>query len=117
MSTPAVRGVFQLSINMKIFPFLVASVFLLPVSMVILLFNIYPYHPASFIGWVTLALLALPILLAGEFFGDRLLGASFISKLPQSLRLMYGVIVVGGVMASLMFGIHLLDGHLVRWGS
>jgi hypothetical protein len=102
---------------MKIIPILLASVVLLPVSMVILLFNIYPYHPASLIGWVLLALLAIPIILAGEFLGDRLLGASIISKLPQFLRVTYGVIVMGGVMVSLIFGIHLLDGHLVKWGS
>ena len=90
---------------------------LVPISVVVVLVNIYPYYPATLVGWGVLLLLALPIMFAGEFFGESVLGAPFAAKLPRVIRVTYAVVVMGGTVASLMFALKLLEGHLAKWGA
>lgn len=90
---------------------------LLAISVAVVLVNIYPYHPKNFAGWGLLLLLSLPIVLAGEFFGEKLLGAYFVGKLPRLLRIAYAVVVLGAVLAALMFAMPVLEPHLSKWGS
>lgn len=90
---------------------------LTPIAVVAVLVNIFPYYPATPTGWGVLLVLAAPILLAGEYFGDRVLGASFVTGLSSSARIAYAVIVMGAVFFSLVFGLHLLEGHLAKWGA
>lgn len=82
-----------------------------------LLLSLYPYRPATPAGWALLALLALPLLLAVELWGERLLGASFVVRLPRLVRIAYGALVLGGTVAVLFVAQQLLDGHLERWGG
>ena len=96
---------------------LVPILILVPIAVVLVLANIYPYHPATPFGWAVLVLLSLPLVLAGEFFGERLLGAPFVAKMPRSVRMAYAVVVLGGTLAVLMFAFPLLEGHLVKWGT
>ena len=100
-----------------IVPRLTAHVVLLALSVAVLLINIYPYHPTSLAGWGLLAVLSLPLILAGEFFGEKLLGPPFVAKLPRPLRITYGVVVLAAVMAAMMFAWPLLEPHLGKWGQ
>jgi hypothetical protein len=43
-------------------------------AVVLLLIDLWPWRPSSRFGWLVLALLALPILIAGDWVGDKLLG-------------------------------------------
>jgi len=56
-------------------------------------------------------------MLAGEFFGERVLGLPIVAKLPRAVRIAYGVVVIGGTLAALTFALPLLDGHLGKWGT
>jgi len=96
---------------------LVPILILIPIAVVLVLANIYPYYPATLFGWAVLVLLSLPIVLAGEFFGERVLGAPFVAKMPRPIRMTYAVAVLGSVLATLMFALPLLEGHLVKWGT
>ena len=96
---------------------LVPILLLLPIAVVVVLVNIYPYYPTTLVGWGVLLLLALPILLVGEFLGERVLGASFVARLLRVIRITYAVVIMGGTVASLMFTLQLLEGHLAKWGA
>src|SRR5262245_10509674 len=95
----------------------IQALLLAPIAVVILLVNLYPYRPVTLFGWGMLLVLALPIVLAGEFFGKRVLGASFVRKLPPLVRITYGVVVIGVALAALMFAFPLLNGNLGKWGA
>jgi hypothetical protein len=96
---------------------LIALVLLVPFSVLLVLAEIYPYRPATAGGWGVLAFLALPLVLAGEFFGDRVLGAPFVARCSRATRIIYGVIVLVAVIVCAAFALQLLDGQLVKWNS
>jgi hypothetical protein len=98
-------------------PRLVSLLILVPLAAVLVLGNIYPLRPATLFGWFVLVLLSLPVVFAGEPFGERVLGSPFAAKLPKPARAVYAVVVVGGALAALQFALPLLEGHLVKWGS
>jgi hypothetical protein len=86
-------------------------------AVTVVLAEIYPYHPATATGWGVLALLALPLVMAGEYFGERVLGAPFVTRFSRTARIVYGVIVFVAVIACGMFALQFLNGHLVTWSA
>ena len=100
---------------MKIALHLISLLALLFVGAGITLTNIYPYRPNTVAGWGMLVLLSLPLVLLGEFLGEKILEASFVSKLPLLLRIIYAVLVLGGVSIVMIFAFPLLEQHLVKW--
>lgn len=87
------------------------------VATAVVLVDIYPFRPATGTGWLLMLLLTLPIVLALEFVGERLLGGAFVARLPRAIRMTYAVVVLGAVLATLALAQSLLEGHLVRWGG
>lgn len=97
----------------RIVPLLVIAL----VATAIVLVDIYPFRPATGAGWVLMFFLSLPIILALEFVGERVLGIAYVAKLPRAFRIAYGVVVLGAVLATLTLAQSLLEGHLAKWGS
>lgn len=87
------------------------------VATAVVLVDIYPFRPATGAGWMLMFLLSLPVILALEFLGERVLGVAFVAKLPQAIRILYGVVVLGAVLTTLVLAQKLLEGHLAKWGS
>ena len=79
------------------------------------LVELYPYRPASFLGWVALFLLALPVAVALEALGDRTLGTKFVARMSPSTRIAYGVLVVGVFLGFLLLGFHYVKPFLAHW--
>lgn len=89
---------------------------LVPVSVIIALANIYPYHPDTYTGWSILLVLSLPLMLLGELLGDRVLKANFVQKLSKPARIIYGLAVMGATLGAFTLAQPLLEGHLAKWG-
>jgi hypothetical protein len=99
--------------NSRILPILV----LLPIAVMIMLATIYPYHPSTSSGWGLFILLSLPVMLVGEYFGERVFGHPFVARLPRAIRMAYAMLVLGALLAAVVFAQPLLEGHLAKWGT
>lgn len=85
------------------------------VAVLIVLAGIYPYRPASVVGWLVLLLLTLPAVLLFEGIGQKLFNLKSIARLGSVGRVMYGVLVMGGVLLAVAFGFRFLMPSLTRW--
>jgi hypothetical protein len=88
-----------------------------PIAVLVMLVNIYPYHPSTAVGWGLLVVLSLPLMLAGEYFGERVFGAPFVARLPRAARMAYAVVILSALLAVAVFAQPLLEGHLAKWGT
>jgi hypothetical protein len=87
----------------------------IPFSVIILLLNIYPYHPVTFVGWSILLLLSVPVLIISEYFGDKVLKAAFVQSFSRPARIVYGVVILGVTLGVFILAEPLLAGHLAKW--
>jgi hypothetical protein len=58
---------------MRALRILVISLLVAPIAAGILLVDVWPWHPRSWHAWLLLVILALPILIAGEWVGEKML--------------------------------------------
>jgi hypothetical protein len=77
-----------------------------------LLFMLYPWHPTTPLGWALVVVLALPVMVAGEWLGNVVLGNRFARSIGRDqppgriswARIAYGAAALLVVAAS-VFGI------------
>lgn len=70
---------------------------------IFLVIHFYPTIPRSFLGWVALFFLGIPVWVILESAGDLVLGASFFKRMPSALRILAGVPVVLVLIAFALF--------------
>ncbi len=87
----------------------------IPFSIFILLLNLYPYHPDTFVGWCIFILLAVPVLLISEFVGDKVFKAAFVQKFSRPVRIAYMLVIIGATLGAFILAEPLLAGHLAKW--
>ena len=94
-------------------------VFLITFSLLVVcvtLINIYPYRPNSLVGWVLMFVFSLPVWFVFELIGTKILGASFVSDLSCSSRIIYGVITLGLLFLLLWVGFSYFKLYFGKWG-
>jgi hypothetical protein len=79
------------------------------------LLAIYPYRPASLIGWFLLISLSIPIVLLLELSFKYLLGNAAIVRLSSPVRIIIGVIGVTAACTTLLFAWRFIEPHLTKW--
>ena len=82
-----------------------------------ILIGIYPYRPNSILSWIALYFLSIPIVLTGEYLGDKLLGNKYVSKLSSPVRIAYGVIVLSIFIIITIVLMNRSDPLLTKWST
>ena len=81
------------------------------------LVGIYPFRPAGVGGWVALVVIAVPIVGAYEFIGDRFFSDSLGKRMSKSARISYGVVVALAVVALSWLLFKIVQPYLTTWGG
>jgi hypothetical protein len=58
---------------MRVLRILVGYLLVALLAAVLLLLNVWPWHPNSWRAWLMFAVLALPVLIGGEWLGEKML--------------------------------------------
>ncbi len=82
-----------------------------------ILVGIYPYRPDSIITWLILFLISLPITIAAESFGEKLLENDYISKHGSFFRMTYAVIVIILFVGAITLLLDKLKPYLGTWST
>ena len=82
-----------------------------------ILAGIYPYYPKSFVGWLILYLISLPIVILFEVLQEKLFSEKVSNRLGRAARIIYGVVVLGLIMLLSISVVSRLDPYLGKWGS
>ena len=95
-----------------------ASVAAFAVLMVLVaLAGIYPYRPNSVLAWVVFCLASLPVALALEYTGTRVLSFGFLSRFGRFGRIAYGVVVVALLFLAIGAFSKVVEPYFGKWGS
>jgi hypothetical protein len=97
------------------------NIFIIPIialfcAMAVLI-GIYPYRPNSTLSWIVLYSLSIPIVVFGEYLGDRLLGNRYVSRLTMPMRIAYGVIAISILIILSIIILNNSDPILTKWGT
>ena len=68
-------------------------------------------------SWIALYSLSIPIVVIGEYIGDRLLGNKYVSRLTRPMRIIYGVIILSILIILSTILICSADPILTKWGT
>jgi len=79
--------------------------------------GIYPYRPNSIVAWAVFCLASLPVALALEYTGTRVLSFGFISRLGRFGRIAYGVVVVALLFLAIGTFSRVVEPYFGKWGS
>jgi hypothetical protein len=82
-----------------------------------ILIGIYPYRPNSILSWIALYLLSIPMVLIGEYVGDKLLGNKYVSKLSSPERIAYGVVVLSICIIITIVLLNSAEPLLTKWST
>lgn len=84
---------------------------------IVVLASIYPYRPNSALAWVVFCIASLPVALALEYTGTRVLSFGFIGRLGRFGRITYAVVAMTLIL--LVFGafFKVLEPYFGKWGS
>lgn len=85
------------------------------ISGLLVLLNIFPYHPKTATGWIVLFIVAPPLIISLEELGGLLLDRKFLKHWPSPLRILYGVIVLSITCTVIIGALFLLKPLLERW--
>lgn len=83
---------------------------------VLLLIDIYPYRPATVLGWALFFGFAVPAVIAFEVLEDYIMTTSFAQRFSEGGRLLLGlffVVLVLGVALAMLEYVH---PSLIKWG-
>ena len=82
----------------------------------IVLVGIYPYHPANLIGWLLLALLAIPIVLLLELSGNFLLESKRMQQSGPIMRIIGGLLAILVICVLILLAWGAVKPQLTTWG-
>jgi len=81
----------------------------------IILAGLYPYHPKSLIGWVTLYIVSFPTVVLFDTLNEKIFSKEISSRLGGTGRIIYGIVIVGTLILMSILIVSWLDAYLVKW--
>ncbi len=84
---------------------------------IVVLASIYPYRPNSVFAWVVFCVASVPIALALEYTGTRVLNFGFITRLGRFGRITYAVVAMTLILLVIGAIFEVLEPFFGKWGS
>lgn len=83
---------------------------------VLLLIDIYPYRPATVLGWGLFFGFAVPAVIAFEVLEDYIMTTSFAQRFSEGGRLLLGLVFVVLVLGIALALLEYAQPSLIKWG-